>query len=264
MMRGQRRIQSIEAGGRLLLALGRSNTPLALKDLARLAAMTPARAHPYLVSFQQLGLIQQDVTSGHYDLGHEALRLGIAAIQRVDAVKIARDELMRLVPAERHSSAIAIWGNLGPTIVQFDEADYPLHVYLRSGTVLSLANTATGLLFAAFMPERIVREALKADKHRFGGTPAPIKLNDLASQIADIRRHGLSRNVGVIVPGVNSISAPVFDHSGQLALAIAIMGPGTPAEAELDSSMARTAADCARRISLRLGFSPDSTHSHRL
>lgn len=34
--------------------------PMALKDLAAGAGMTAARAHPYLVSFGRLGLIEQD------------------------------------------------------------------------------------------------------------------------------------------------------------------------------------------------------------
>ncbi|MBP6339306.1 MAG: helix-turn-helix domain-containing protein, partial [Vitreoscilla sp.] len=44
--RGPRGIQSIEVGGQLLLALAHHGRPLALKDLAREAAMSPAKAHP--------------------------------------------------------------------------------------------------------------------------------------------------------------------------------------------------------------------------
>ena len=50
-----RGIQSIEVGGRLLQALARVGEPMMLRDLAREAGMTPAKAHPYLVSFSRLG-----------------------------------------------------------------------------------------------------------------------------------------------------------------------------------------------------------------
>ena len=53
----QRGIQSIEVGGQLLRALVHSGRPMALKDLAREADMSPAKAHPYMVSFGRLGLI---------------------------------------------------------------------------------------------------------------------------------------------------------------------------------------------------------------
>ena len=57
-----RGIQSIEVGGQLLQALLRAGRPLPLKELAQRAGMTPAKAHPYLVSFGRLGLVAQGET----------------------------------------------------------------------------------------------------------------------------------------------------------------------------------------------------------
>ena len=53
----QRAVQSIEVGGRLLLALANSPTPLTLRDLSNRSKLPASRAHPYLVSFGKLGLI---------------------------------------------------------------------------------------------------------------------------------------------------------------------------------------------------------------
>src|SRR5882672_2849934 len=71
-----RGIQSIEVGSQLLHALVHLGRPAPLKDLAREAGMTPAKAHPYLVSFGKVGLIQQDASTGHYGLGPLALQVG--------------------------------------------------------------------------------------------------------------------------------------------------------------------------------------------
>ena len=79
-VRGQRGIQSVEVGGQLLRALAHHGRPMALKDLAREAGMTPAKAHPYLVSFGKLGLIEQTNASGHYGLGALAMQLGLSLI----------------------------------------------------------------------------------------------------------------------------------------------------------------------------------------
>ena len=48
-IRGPRGIQSVEVGGRLLLALAHVGRALSLKDLAQEADMAPGKAHPYLV-----------------------------------------------------------------------------------------------------------------------------------------------------------------------------------------------------------------------
>lgn len=250
----QRSIQSLDAAGQLLLALGRSPTAMALKDLAREAGMSASKAHPYLVSFGRLGLVEQSPVTGRYDLGEQALRLGLTALQRLDPLAVAKAELERL-PVDKHlSRTISIWANQGPTIVHFIEADYPLHVFIRSGTVLSLAYTAAGLVFSAFMPRAILEAALESDRFRLSGRPKALTMAMLDRLAREVRDLGIARNVGSAVPGVNSISAPVFDHEGRLALAVSVMRPGLPADAEPGGDVAEVARTCAARISARLGF----------
>ncbi len=87
--RGRRGIQSVEVGGQLLRALAHEGTPMPLKDLARGAGMSPAKAHPYLVSFGRLGLVEQDPTSGRYALGPLALQLGLISLQQSSPVTLA-------------------------------------------------------------------------------------------------------------------------------------------------------------------------------
>ena len=56
-------IQSVEVGFGLLQVLGEAQGPLMLRDLARAANMSAAKAHRYLVSFQRLQLVAQDPAS---------------------------------------------------------------------------------------------------------------------------------------------------------------------------------------------------------
>ena len=68
MASDQRGIQSVEVGGQLLRALAEGDGPMMLRDLARNAGMSAAKAHPYLVSFMRIGLVEQDKASGRYEL----------------------------------------------------------------------------------------------------------------------------------------------------------------------------------------------------
>ena len=103
--RTPRGIQSVEVGGQLLKVLARTGRRMALKDLARAADMTAAKAHPYLVSFGKLGLIEQDAVSGHYGLGPLAMQLGLISLQQVDPVRLAIAELPALA-AEGFAGAL--------------------------------------------------------------------------------------------------------------------------------------------------------------
>lgn len=248
-MRESRGIQSIEVGGQLLLALVHLGRPAALKDLAREAGMSGAKAHPYLVSFGKLGLIQQDPASGHYGLGPLALQLGLISLQQVDPIALASAELPQLVQAVGQTVGVAIWGNRGPTFVRLAEGPTSVHVNMRTGTVASVRDTATGRLFAAFMPRDEVLEALALES---GGARTRIEPK-LESELRRIREQKFSSLVDGTVKGVTALSAPVFDGLGRMVLALTAIGPSATLSPEAGSKPARELARCAQAISVRLG-----------
>ncbi len=86
-------------------------------------------------------------SAGRHELGSLALRLGLAKPQRLDLIKeaLAADRGAGLGNRAEHRGSPAL-GQLRPTVVRLEEPIHPLHVNLRTGTVMSLAYTATGRL----------------------------------------------------------------------------------------------------------------------
>lgn len=254
MEKAQRGIQSIEVGGQLLLALARRGAPMMLKDLAREAGMPAAKAHPYLVSFGKLGLIEQDPLTGRYELGALALELGLISLQRLDPVRIATPEITALADRVAQSAALAVWGNHGPTIIRFEESTHPIHVNLRTGTVMSLINSATGVVFAAFLPPKVTEGLIRAELELAdGGTKRP-SWKQIEQLLGEVRQRGLARAVGNPIPGINAFSAPVFDHTRNIVLAITLLGPVGTFDANWNSPIARDLRETAARVSGRLGY----------
>lgn len=247
--RESRGIQSIEVGGQLLLALAHLGRPSPLKDLAREAGMNGAKAHPYLVSFGKIGLIQQDPRTGYYGLGPLALQLGLISLQKVDPIALASAELPRLVQAVGQTVGVAIWGNRGPTFVRVEEGPTAVHVNMRHGTVVSVRDTATGRLFAAFMPREEVVAALAAES----GSSKPRIDSRLEAELRRIREIRFSSAVDSTVQGVTAISAPVFDGFGRMVLALTAIGPGATLAADPESPAARELKRCVVSISSQLG-----------
>jgi len=263
--RAQRGIQSIEVGGQLLRALVHHGRPMALKDLAREADMTPAKAHPYMVSFGRLGLIEQDRASGHYLLGPLALQLGLISLQQADPVHIATPLIAQLAQQIGHTVALAVWGARGATIVRTAESPSPVHVNMRHGTVFSLTNTASGRVFAAYLDAQRVRELLEAERQRQkqrraepAGSPPVQPLpswSDFERQLQEVRAHGISRSDGEVIQGVSAMAAPVFDHTGAIVLAITAIGPAGIFDTAWDGAIAAALKGCAGAVSQRLGAS---------
>jgi len=270
--REQRGIGSVEVGGQLLLALVHQARPMPLKDLARDAGMAPAKAHPYLVSFGRIGLVEQQADTGHYFLGPLALQLGLISLQQADPVQVASNAIIGLAQRIGHTVALAVWGTRGATIVRLEESPAAVHVNMRHGTVFSLTHTASGRLFGAYLDAALVKRQLddergrataastrKAHPPRQPGMPPPARLpawRTFALQLAQVRAQGLSRSVGEVVPGINAMAAPVFDHLGAITLSITAIGPAAVFDTAWDGAIARELRACANQVSLRLGAPP--------
>jgi DNA-binding IclR family transcriptional regulator len=269
-----RGIQSIEVGGRLLLALAHHGQPLPLKDLALAADMSAGKAHPYLVSFIKLGLVERETEGGRYGLGPLALQMGLIGLQQYDPVRLATERIDELARATGHTVAIAVWGHRGPTLVRIAEAPSPVHVSMRHGTVMSIPDTASGRLFAAFGAPEAVLEAL-ANEALVSPASAPARSarartggrfglgSAFDREIAQVRADGIACIAGVALPGISAVSVPVFDARGQLVLSLTAIGPSATFDSALDGAVAALLKPAAVQLSIRLGWQPPVAASGR-
>jgi DNA-binding IclR family transcriptional regulator len=237
----QRGIQSLDSTGELLAALVAAARPLSLRDLAAAAGMPPAKAFPHLVSLLKIGLLNRDA-AGCFEAGPLALELGLIGLQRLSPTREAEPEVVELAASTGMSVAMAVLGPLGPTVVRLEESARPLHVSVRVGTVMSLVNTAIGRVFAAFVSDDVRQGLLAQDHLRLAGAeqaenfavstrtsghkPASQPLADqYARRLAQIRADGIDAALSRPVPGINTLAAPVLDHTGSICLVLALMGP---------------------------------------
>jgi DNA-binding IclR family transcriptional regulator len=251
----QRGIQSIEVGGALLRALAHHGRPLALKDLAAEAGMAPAKAHPYLVSFGKLGLVEQDAASGRYGLGPLAMQLGLISLQQLDPLALATPLIEALAAETGHTLAVAVWGNRGATIVRVAQPPAAVFVSMRHGTVMSLRGTASGRLFAALLPPAMVLPVLR-EEHKAGGGRGAALDEELRAALAAVRDEGCSRVRDLLLPGISALAAPVFDGEGHLVLSLTAIGPSAVFDCRPGSALVRQVRRAAADLSARLGWRP--------
>ena len=250
-------IQSLEVGFALLDVLTQTPGPLMLRDLAARAGMSAAKAHRYLVSFQRLGLVVQDSRTTRYDLGPTALKLGLAALSRLDAVRLARERIPPLMEQIGHTLALAVWGNHGPTIVHWEESPQAVTANLRLGDVMPLLASATGRCFAAHVaPEAIaplVREEL-ARAQKLQRTDLPRTQAEVNTLLAEVRTRGVARVVDTLLPGIVGFCAPVFDADGHMALGIVTLGSIATFDPEWGGAVEQPLRAAALQLSQDLGW----------
>ena len=251
-------IQSVEVGFGLLDVLGKATGPLMLRDLAAAAGMSAAKAHRYLVSFQRLELVAQDAISTRYDLGPAALKLGLASLSRIDAVKLARERVPKIVEQiGGHTLALAVWGNHGPTIIHWEESPHTVTVNLRLGDVMPLLASATGRCFAAFLSRDAIAAMLKeeiARAQKSGRTDLPTTLTAARQMLDEVRRRGAARVVDTLLPGIVGFCVPVFDSDGHIALGIVAVGSTASFDREWKGAVDGPLRAAASQLSSDLGW----------
>lgn len=251
-----RGVQSIELGTRLLAALVEEVEPMMLKDLAQVADFAPAQAHAYLVSYRKTGLVEQDPETGRYRLGRFALDLGMTSMRTTDPMHLASEKVRELSEQTGLHVALVVWGSFGPTVVQVQESGSQINMNTRPGTVYSMTGTASGRVFSAFLPEATVREAMNQEKREKVGSRIGQPRFMSRKEIDQIRDLGYATVEQPPVPGVHAYSAPVFDHSGQLIMALTIIGQDFYLEPKARDEFIPALIEATRSLSEGLGYSP--------
>ncbi|MDP3841130.1 MAG: IclR family transcriptional regulator [Oxalobacteraceae bacterium] len=253
MTEGKHGVQSLEIGMGLLRAMVAGQRSMMLKDIAAAADMPASKAHRYLVSLIRAGLVEQDPMTSRYNLGSFALNIGLVAIDRLDRVRLGLSAIAELRDAINETTALAVWGETGPVIVRWERPRRPITVNVVTGTALSLLTTASGRVFAAWLPKAFV-DPLIANELKTKAPPELKTRGDVETMLENVRAEGVAAISGnYMVKGVEAVAAPVFNFKNEITMALVVVGvegminmnPSSPVIAELRRS--------AKELSLRLG-----------
>jgi DNA-binding IclR family transcriptional regulator len=243
-------IQSVEVAARILRAFAKAGRSLPLKDLAKLAGMHPGKAHRYLVSLTRSELVVQDQASGHYGIGAAAIALGLAGLRNLDVVRTSTSVLPSLRDEINETVLLAMWSPQGPVVFALEESSRPVFMNIRVGSILPLLSTATGRVFASFLPREMITDLLDAETK---GSSRSYSQTHVAKLLEETRQHGLARVTGDLVPGVNAVAAPLFNHKERIVGVIGALGRSEELDVKYEGPIAAALLRAAAEISRRLG-----------
>jgi len=245
----RQKVQAAEVGTEILKGLAELAPATSLSKLAEHVGMPASKVHRYLQALIASGFAEQDLATNHYGLGREALLVGLAALGRLDVVKVAAPRLVELRDALNETCFLAVWGNKGPTVVHVEQALGAVTLVTQVGSVLPLLGSSTGLVFNAFLAAAETAELREQEAPHM----AAEALAELQQQMALIRKTGLQHVHGLLMPGVNALSAPLFAAGDRLAGVITLVGAASVFRAEAQGSAAELLLQAAQAMSARMG-----------
>lgn len=253
----RRSVQSIKVGSTLLECLAASTGPMPLSEVSRRAGMQPSKARRYLMSFLDCGLVEQDSVTGHYDLGPMSLRLGFAALSRMDPVRKTVEAAAALSREIDRTILVAVWCELGPIVIAWFDSSELLATNLRVGSVLPLTVSASGQLFLAYLPRQttrpLVEKSIRQIRERTGESVTKVR-KDIDELVEQARKTGVGRTTETLLPGLSAYAAPVFDSSGAIVASIAEIHRAGSAEVVQGRNVRDAVKWTASDVSTRLGY----------
>lgn len=244
--------RTVATGISLVKTLATLDGPATLAEIAAAARMLPLRTQRYLKSIVQTGLVSYDGESGRYDLGPAMIGLGLAALARLDAVRLASDALAWLTRETGLVSLLNVWGSGGSTVIKYQQGKLSSLLRVREGSNLPLLTSATGRVFLAYMPSADTRAFLR--RERTAWSQARGKFPDAAAikiLCAQVRQDGMARSSGGT--GHDALAAPVFDHNGALCFVVTLLSAAGTADLTYTGRISGQLRTATVELSHRLG-----------
>ena len=251
-------VQSVRIAAKILKALAYEDGAQPLKNLASATGLARAKVHRYLTSLRNAGLVSQDPDTGHYQIGPAAVTIGLAGLRRISPIAEVCRALAGLRDTINQTVTAAVWSEAGPIVVAMQESDHWATMNIRIGSRLPILTSAIGRLFLAHLPEAMVRPLVAAERDdaRSGGLTVPT-VDELENLLSEIRQRRLSRAPSALLPDVDAIAAPVFDHRDHLVAVMCVVARSDAKITGWNGSAVRALTDVAADVSVRLGFTND-------
>ncbi len=251
--RGTRRLSQPQRVTAILTELARAEPDIGISDLSRAVGIAKSAIHRILSVLADEGFVTID-ESHRYKLGPAAVHLGIAALARSSIRERGARYLREMRDRTGETTTLALLIGTQRSYVDLAEGIHAVRNVLKLGMLQPLHMGSNGKAILAFMPAKVRDEIVAA--------AGPIRCVDgrtitkaaLVADLAMIRRRGYSISVQELVRDANSVSAPVFDDSGQVVGCLGISGVISRESARDLQRFGTIVRDAAERLSRDLGW----------
>jgi IclR family transcriptional regulator, acetate operon repressor len=250
---GRNGVQSIDRAVAILRCFDARRPTLGISDIARATGLSTTTTHRLLVAMQSNRLIRQ-TSDRRYGLGPLLIQLA-----RSGAVPTTlRDTALPWMTALRDEVDETVGlHELLPTgeraVVDQVESHHELRrTYTEFGMPIPLTHGAPGKAILAMLP--VEQRESWLSRPIASITPETVTDPDrLRAELQEVRRRGWAESKGERTPGIRTVSAPIFDHTGRVVGALGLSVPRVRMDDARAESLGARIAACAWSVSESLG-----------
>jgi IclR family transcriptional regulator, KDG regulon repressor len=247
-------VQSIGRAFAIIEEIARNRDGIGLAELSKRVGLHNSTTFHLVKTMVSLGYVRQLKDSKRYRIGRPLFALAASALDEIEMMSLATPVLDELARATGESAHFSV--PMGDAVVVLARTSGPGAFQLtdRVGVVRPAHCTALGkIMLAALVPDQFARYLQRAELKAYT-TKSITSAEQLAREIAEVRRAGLAIDDGEFDSELRCAALPVRDFSGRVIGAIGISGPVWRLSIEALQKRARIVRAAADRLSAEFGY----------
>jgi IclR family transcriptional regulator, acetate operon repressor len=257
-------VQSIDRAASILRCFAVHPGELTLSEIARATGLTTSTVHRLLAAMQENQLVRQ-TRARRYAPGQLLVQLVRGGALSATLREAAMPEMVAL--RDEVEETIGLHGLTQSDeriVVDQVESHQPLRrTYTELGVPIPLPYGAPGKVLAAWLP-RARREAILDHELSPLTSTTVVDPAVLRAQLDETVHRGFAISYAERTPGIRSVAAPVFDHTGSIAGCLSVSGPEMRMPAERMHELGAPLRRAAHATSEALGATPETIEArHR-
>lgn len=239
-----RPMATVQRAMAVLDVLAEATVDLGTNELARRAGLNASSASRLLATLATDELVFRVPDTGRWRLGVRLIKLGNAALGRVDVRDFARPHLVELTEATGETATLSLPVGGSMITVDYEQSPWSVRSVAEVGRPSVPHATAVGKIFLSYggaLPEGRLRQYTAR---------TVTDRTALGREIADTRERGWAEGMGEREDGLNAIAAPMLDARGKLLAVLGVQGPAARFDRKAVKAATTQLLEHAERLSL--------------
>jgi len=236
-----------------LLNLFLNHMKLNINEMVQLSGIPKTSVHRMIGSLEEMGFLHKD-KDGRYSLGLLFLQFGNLVAERLDIRHIALEGMQKLRDEIGEAVHLVLRDGHESIYIEKLDTDHPVRLFTKIGKKAPLYAGASSRIILAFMPEQEREAYLEEVELKPIGSGTIISKEELRASLTLSRQTGYSFSRSELENYTAELSAPLFDHSGQIIAALSIAGLEVHFGEEQLPNLIQKVTSAAHEISRKLGY----------
>jgi len=244
-------VRAVERAMQILSAFANEQGDRGISEIARVTGLHKATTHRIMMTLLNGGFLERAPDGERFRLGIRVVELGLGAVRGLDLRRVAFPYMQQLVERFDETCDLGIFDRGMVLYVEVVHSKHSLTIAARVGRRLPAYCTASGRVFLAFLPPKIVEpiwsEPLVPCTQR-----TTTSLAQLREELEAARQRGYALDDEEFEEGIRAVSVPIRDIDGSVIAALSMPGPVNRMPPQRISEIADALLEAADAVSTHI------------